>query len=350
MSCASSWPRWSSSTARSSPGPTLSSSASRLQSSDPAEATADDTSWLAHPRWCSIVAWWIENHPRDFAAPGTKAAFDDLYDAIEDRPHLCHFGDKFLPFAYHLDELVPEELPWAVPDVDDELSPGPGHAALNTTEETPAGVLISTTTTVSYGPSSSTSVDNLQRTSQSAQRSTSSIASGSRPSSVPLRDRHDSETSRRSAGSMGNSSAAPSSIDKPLAQTASNGSGSAQTSAISAPSLGPSGLADVWESRAVSRLVSRFNELPDLQIASDITRLVWRYFERVEVSIEKTLAASRLPDTKGKTALISPRSLETCSLTSLAVAAMATTRPSAGRCATSTTSRPSLTTSRTCAF
>lgn len=168
-------------------------------------------------------------------------------------------------------------------DVDDDEIPTGSGLSVSATERAPAGVLVSTTTTVSYEPRP-ISVDDLQGSNKSAQRSTSSIASGSRASSVVPRERHDSDASRRSAGSLGNSSAAPSSIDNPLRQAVSNGSGSAQTSATSAPSLGPGGLADPWESRQLNRLVSRFNDLSDLQITSDITRLIWRYFERIEVS------------------------------------------------------------------
>lgn len=283
-------------------------------------------------------------------------AFDDLFNVIEDRPHLAHFRDRFLPFACRLDQLVPEELPWAVADVDDELSPPAGHAPLEP-DDTPypgVGVMVSTTTTVSYAGTSA-SVDNLLspvaehsplEAAVGSQRAASGSAPATRPVSMSPRHRHDSSTSRKSASSAGDSSTALS-LEHNLAKAVSNGSGSAQTSSTSAPSLGPSSLGDPWESRALVRIVNRFNDTSDLQIANDITRLVWRYFSRIEVR-----CPAPADDPRQLADLSDPRvptcSPVTSSRTSSAAAARVRTRPSAGPCATSTTSRPSLTTCPTC--
>lgn len=133
-----------------------------------------------------------------------------MFELIEDRPHLALFKDRFLPFASQLDQLEPEELPWAIPDVDTganlppKLSPDSFSVA---------------------------------------------VSSGS-TSSIP----YDLSTS---------------SLD--------------YSSATSSP--GPSPAVDPWESKALQRVLVRFNESGDMQIANDITRLVWRCFVRIEVRV-----------------------------------------------------------------
>lgn len=67
----------------------------------------------------------------------------------------------------------------------------------------------------------------------------------------------------------------------PMVKTPSRGSGTGSGSFHSSSPATPAVVADVWESKAIQKVVQRFVESSDVQIATDITRLDWKYFEQI---------------------------------------------------------------------
>ena len=66
------------------------------------------------PRICNLLETWIENHPSDFAVPGTQGALHAFIRQILRQSHTLYYGSDFLPFLDTLADRHDQDEAWAV--------------------------------------------------------------------------------------------------------------------------------------------------------------------------------------------------------------------------------------------
>jgi len=251
-------------------------------------------------RICGVLGYWIDHYPNDFAAPKTQGILREMINLIASKVALAHHAAKLLPFYRRMDKLKVEDLVWAKSDREEDPRPSISTTTGGGDSIKPAQmgvfVQITQTSTVSNLASESSmngsepalplvlkpSVDMEVRGSHSRNGSIVSVHRGRSDSDISSRPTNHSSDGFASSGLP--------SGDTSMSKTSSRGSG---TSSVPTSLHSPSVVVDVWESKAMQRMVQKFLDSSDQQIANDITRLDWGFFEKIRVSRDFPSTLSR---------------------------------------------------------